>query len=177
LEPAETSPWSVGHHDDRDWAKAIWKAGDREFRVKRIRAQMIFQRTNCDVEDLLNSEGTAVICQAEGDQLKRLVVTVYQRGWRAAVLETNSGQHWFIFTASSRQESIVVDDIRMWSLQYGYSFFLKRFDEELSTPRANAFVLPNGHEVEIRNVLTLVSQSVYLSLSKQKVLPKGYVIL
>lgn len=33
------------------------------------------------------------------------------------------------------------------------SFFMKRSDEKLSTPRPNIFVLPNGREIPIHNVM------------------------
>jgi hypothetical protein len=48
----------------------------------------------------------------------------------------------------------LVGDIRKWTREFGYEFLLKRSHKAMSTPRPNGFVLPDGREIQIRNVLT-----------------------
>jgi hypothetical protein len=103
-----------------------------------------------------------------------MILTVRER-WGLVVIETPSGEHWLIVAARPVHQGNLVGDIRKWTQQYGYQFYVKRSDEKLSSPRHNSFLLPDGRQIEIRSVLTRASNFTHWGLSKAGTLPAGYV--
>ncbi len=138
---------------------------------------MILQRLEYDVANLLHSTNAVAICQAEGEKLKDMILTVRDHGWGLVVIETPSGEHWLIFAASHVHQGNLVGDLRKWTQQFGYEFFLKRSGEELFSPRANSFALSGGREIEIESVLTRASNFTHWGLSNARTVPVGYVRL
>jgi hypothetical protein len=138
---------------------------------------MILQPLDYNLPNLLHSGDAVAICQLEGDKLKDMILTVRDQGWGLVVVEAVSGDHFLVCAASAVHEGNLVGDIRRWSREYGYNFFLKPSDQEFAMPRPNVFILPDGREVEIRNVLTRAGNLTHWALSDRKVLPYGYVRL
>lgn len=138
---------------------------------------VILQRLEYDVAKLLHGTDAVAICQAEGEKLKDMILTGREGGWGLVVIETPSAEHWLMFAAALRHEGNLVGDIREWTRQYGYQFFLKRSDESMPMPRDNTFVLTDGREIEIRSVLTRASNFTHWGLSNARTLPAGYVRL
>jgi hypothetical protein len=138
---------------------------------------VILQRLEYSLENLLHSEDAVAICQLEGDKLKNMILDVRDRGWGLIVVEATSGEHFLIFAASAVHQGNLVGDVRRWTRQLGYQFFVKLSAQEFETPRPNVFMLPDHREVKIQNVLTRASNCTHWGLSQRKVLPRGYVRL
>jgi hypothetical protein len=138
---------------------------------------MILQRLEYIVENLLHSDDAVAICQLEGEKLKDLIFDVLESGWGFVVVAATSGEHFLIFAASAFHQGNLVGDVRRWTRQLGYQFFVKLSDQKFPTPRPNVFLLPDGRQVEIQNVLTRASNFTHWALSERASLPKGYVRL
>jgi hypothetical protein len=134
---------------------------------------VIFQRLDYDMPSLLRSGETVAICHLEGEKLKDMILTVRERGWGLLVIETPSDEHWLIIAAAPPHEGNLVGDIRKWTQQYGYEFFIKHSGEFISPAREYAFVLPDGREIEIQSILTRASNLTHWGLSKARTLPAG----
>jgi hypothetical protein len=138
---------------------------------------MILQPLDYNLPNLLHSDDAVAICQIEGDKLKDMIFAVRDRGWGFVVVESTSGEHFLIFAASTVHQGNLVGDVRRWTRELGYQFFVKLSDQEFPSPRPNVFVLPDGREVEILNVLTRASNFTHWGLSQRTILPNGYVRL
>lgn len=138
---------------------------------------VILQPFDYNVANLLHSTDAVAICQLEGEKLKDMILDVREQDWGLVVVETTSKNHFIIFAASAVHEGNLVGDVRRWGRELGYEFFLKRSSEELSTPRPNIFVLPDGREIEIRDVFKRSSNFTHWGLGQRKILPRGYIRL
>ena len=138
---------------------------------------MVLEPLQYDVANLLHSEDAVAVCQLEGEKLKNMLLDVRDRGWGLIVVEALSGEHFLIFPASPVHEGNLLGDVRTWTRQLGYQFFVKLSGEEWTTPERNVFALPDGREIEIRNVLTRAGNFTHSGLSQRNVLPNGYVRL
>jgi hypothetical protein len=136
---------------------------------------MILHPLESNIANLLNSDAAVAICQAEGERLKSLILLVRDAGW-GLVLETASGDHYVIATAHRTQEGNLVGDIRRWNREYGYQFALKP-DEQISAPKENILMLPDGRVVEIRRTFTIALGFTHWALSDRENIPAGYVRL
>ena len=145
-------------------------AGDRPINIA-----VILQPLECTFEDLLNSDSAVAICQLAGRNLTDMHLTVTKRGWGSVVVETTDSQQFLIVDASAVHEGNLVGDVRRWTRQYGYQFFVKRAGERFSTPRSNVFGLPDGREIEVRSVFTRAGNFTQWGLIGREVLPDGYV--
>jgi hypothetical protein len=141
------------------------------------RTAMILQPVEYNVANLLHSSDAVAAVQLDGEELKDMILAVREQDWGAVVVEAASGEHWLMFAARSVQQGNFVGDVRKWSRELGCQFFLKLSNEEWSTPSPNVFVLPDGREVEIQNVLARAGNNTHWLLHEDEVLPDGYVRL
>jgi hypothetical protein len=138
---------------------------------------MILQPVEYDVANLLHSDNAVAVCQLDGQKLKDMTLTIRDRGWGLVVVEATSGAHWLIFAASPTHQGNLVGDVRRWTRELGYEFFVRLSGEDWPTPKRNTFTLPDGRDIEICNVLTRAGNFTHSGLPMQKVLPDGYVTL
>jgi len=137
---------------------------------------MILKRLENNLANVLNSDAAVAICQAGGEDLKNLILLALDAAG-VMVAETVTGDSYAIVTASKLHEGNLVGNVRKWTRQHGYEFFLKRTHERILTIRPNVFVFPNGRELQVMNVWVRASNFTHWGLSQQKTLPRGYVRL
>jgi hypothetical protein len=138
---------------------------------------MILERLGYNVATLLNSDDAVAICELEGEKLKELILDVGERGWGLVVVETPRNEHFLVFAANPVHQGNLVGDVRRWSKERGCNFFVKSSKERIPTPHDDLFILPDGREIQIRAVYTRAGNFTHWGLSKQKVLPDGYLRL
>jgi hypothetical protein len=138
---------------------------------------MILTPLKYDLASLLNSNATVVICQADGERLKRLILLLREAGWGVVVVETVAGDHYVVATADPLHQGNLLGDTRRWNREHGYQFFFNRANERISPSQENVFVLPEGSALEIRRTYTIASGFTNWALSGGEPLPDGYVRL
>jgi hypothetical protein len=138
---------------------------------------MILSHLESNITNLLNSDKSVAICEAEGERLKHLILLVRDGGYGVVVVQTVSGDHYVVATANRNHEGNLAGDTRRWNRECGYHFSLKRADERISASDPNIVVLPDGRIVEIRRTYTTASGFTHWGLSSQQTIPAGYVRL
>ncbi len=144
--------------------------------IRQVDTCMILQLIGYNIPALLNSNLAAAICQVEdGERLKSLVMLVRETGWGVVVVQTVSGDHFVVATAHRKHQGNLLGDTRRWTREHGYQFFMKLSDDKFPTPRPNIFLLPDGREIQIQNVLERASNFTHWGLSLEEQIPAGYV--
>ena len=138
---------------------------------------MILTPIESNIANLLDSDKTVAICQAGGERLKSIVLLVRDAGWGVVVVETVSGDHFVFAIADASQEGNLVGDIRKWSREHGYQFFLKRSKERMSALKEDILMLPDGRVVKIHRKYTIASGLTNWGLSRQGTTPAGFIRL
>jgi hypothetical protein len=138
---------------------------------------MILQPIPNQVADVLHSADAVALVQVQGQKLKNMILTVRRAGWGLAVIETTADGHFVMFAASAVHQGNLVGDVRRWTKEFGYEFHLKLPDQEWPTPTPDVFVLPDGREIEIGNVLTIGGNFTQWGLASSRTLPEGLVRL
>src|SRR6266404_8312090 len=126
---------------------------------------MILQPIEFNIANLLHSNDAVAVCQLEGKKLKDMMLNALDRGCGLVVVETPSEETFLIFRTGPAHQGNLVGDVRRWTRQYGYQFFLKLSSEVWTTPRPDVFALPDGREIQIRAVLTMASFFTHWGLS------------
>ena len=65
----------------------------------------------------------------------------------------------------------------MWTRELGYTFYVKRTEDEWQTATENSFALPAGPDIEFRRVFTRAGNNTQRLLSEREVQPSGYMRL
>lgn len=134
---------------------------------------VILQATEFSIATLFASDHAVAICSTEGERLKNLILLVREADWGVVVVQTVAGETYLIARAASVHQGNLVGDIRKWDRDEGYQFVLKRSHEQLSGPRENVFVLPDGRIIEVQRVLAQAGNLTHWGLHDKSV-PAGY---
>jgi hypothetical protein len=82
-----------------------------------------------------------------------------------------------MFAASAVHEGNLIGDVRRWTKEFSYQFNVKLPYQEWPTPTPDVFVLPDGREIEIANVLTSGGNFTHWGCASSRTLPEGCVRL
>jgi hypothetical protein len=138
---------------------------------------MILTNLESNIVNLLDSDKTVAICHAEGERLKSIVLLVRGAGYGVVVVEGASGDHFVFAFADASHEGNLIGDVRRWSREHGYQFFLKRSKERMSALKEDILMLPDGGVVEISRTYTIASGLTNWGLSGRETMPAGFVQL